>query len=123
MVSNAILLIGLALGVAIAIATGTLYYWKASSPYRALALQGQREAEADITILAKMKDYDPATIARMRERQVAQQKRMSEIETMRQTARQQARIAAISAGLISIALWIFGANILVRRRTRTGPDT
>jgi acyl CoA:acetate/3-ketoacid CoA transferase alpha subunit len=111
--------LGLLLSLLVALGVGALYYWRASQPYRALARQGQREAEEDISTIANMKDYDRATIRKIQERQVVQAKQMTEIESMRQQARLHARIAAAAAGVGAFGIWMIGTTLFARRRKRS----
>ena len=111
--------LGLLVGILVAFAVGTLYYWRVSQPYRERARLTAEEAERDLAAIAKMKDFDPVTMRRLKEKQAFYRQQSNEIEAMRQRARLNARIAAGAAGIAAFAGSITVAGLIRLKRGRT----
>ncbi|MEK6335421.1 MAG: hypothetical protein AABM67_10765 [Acidobacteriota bacterium] len=105
--------IAVLIGVVMAIAAGTLYYWRASQPYLAEARRLAAESEQDLASMAKMKDFGTADYRMYREKILDRERQYRQVEAMRQQVRTRARIVAAVSGIVA-----FAGSVVVSRRVR-----
>ena len=93
--------IAVLIGVVMAIAAGTLYYWRASQPYLAEARHLAAESEQDLASMAKIKDFGTADYRTYREKILDRERQYRQVQAMRLQARSRARIVAAVSGIVA----------------------